>query len=178
MGDLGGLDVANGTSQTTSQWYTRNRENSIAKTGTFIPSNKSNFNTSNQGDKTMTGERNIQMGSGDYHETNINDQGSYVEGDYYHNSAEKQNLADAANEIQQLLEQLSQNNPTNTMTGNIKIAGEVIEQIETNPALMNRVFSALKAGGVSAFKQILNHPAASFVIDALEEWQNTKIQGK
>ncbi|NEP86072.1 MAG: hypothetical protein F6K18_04135 [Okeania sp. SIO2C2] len=50
-----------------------------------------------------------------------------------------------------MLEQLNQNNLTNTMTGNIKIAGEVIEKIETNPTLMNRVFSALKAGGVSAF---------------------------
>ncbi|NEP40283.1 MAG: hypothetical protein F6K35_14020 [Okeania sp. SIO2H7] len=122
----------------------------------------------------MTGERNIQIGTGDYRETTINDQGSYVEGDYYNNSAEKQNLADAANEIQQLLEQLSQNNPTNTMTGNMKIAGEVIEKIETNPALMNRVFSALKAGGMSVFEYTLNHPAASFVIGALEEWKNTK----
>ena len=138
----------------------------------------------------MTGERNIKMGNGNYNETKfgtvgnrettINDQGSYaeVQGDYYNNSAEKQNLADAANEIQQLLEQLSQNNPTNTMTGNMKIAGEVIEKIETNPALMNRVVSALRAGGLSAFKKILNHPAASFVIGALEGWQNTKIQGK
>lgn len=168
------------------QWYAKNSENLTPKTGTFIPRNKSDFKTSNQGDKTMTGERNITIGTGDYHkteigtgdyrETTINDQGSYAEvgGNYYNNSAEKQNLADAANEIQQLLEQLSQNNPTNTMTGNIKIAGEVIEKIETNPALMNRVFSALKAGGVSVFEQALNHPAASFVIGALEEWQNTK----
>ncbi|RQH47535.1 CHAT domain-containing protein [Okeania hirsuta] len=156
------------------QLSAKNSENSIPKTATFIPRNKFDFNTSNQGDKTMTGERNIQIGTGDYRETTINDQGSYVEGDYYNNSAEKQNLADAANEIQQLLEQLSKNNPTDTMTGNMKIAGEVIEKIETNPALMNRVFSALKAGGMSVFEQTLNHPAASFVIGALEEWKNTK----
>ncbi|NES91528.1 CHAT domain-containing protein [Okeania sp. SIO2B9] len=160
------------------QLSAKNSENSIPKTATFIPRNKFDFNTSNQGDKTMTGERNIQIGTGDYRETTINDQGSYVEGDYYNNSAEKQNLADAANEIQQLLEQLSKNNPTDTMTGNMKIAGEVIEKIETNPALMNRVFSALKAGGMSVFEQTLNHPAASFVIGALEEWKNTNNQGK
>lgn len=126
----------------------------------------------------MTSKGNIKIQTGDYRETTINDQGSYAEvkGNYYNNSAEKQNLAEAANEIQQLLEQLSQNNSTNTITGKMKIAGEVIEQIETNPALMNRVFASLKAGGVSAFEQALNHPAASFVIGALEEWQNTKVE--
>jgi hypothetical protein len=98
----------------------------------------------------------------------------YVEGNYYNNSAEKSNLAETANEIQQLLEQLSQTNPTNTMTGKMKIAGEVIEQIESNPALMKRVLGALKTGGVSAFEQVLNHPAASLVINALEEWQDSK----
>ena len=51
---------------------------------------------------------------------------------------------------------------------------QAIEQIESNPALMNRVIGALKAGGVSGFEQLLNHPAASFVIGALEEWQNSK----
>jgi hypothetical protein len=34
--------------------------------------------------------------------------------------------------------------------------------------------SALKAGGVSAFEQLLNHPAASFVIGALEDWKNSQ----
>ena len=122
----------------------------------------------------MTSERNIKIETGDYRETNIHDQGSYVEGNYYNNSVEKQNLAGAANEIQELLEQLSQNNSTNTMTGNMKIAGEVIEKIETNPTMGSRVFSALEAGGMSAFEKALNHPAASFVISALKEWQNTR----
>lgn len=122
----------------------------------------------------MTGERNISIGKGDYREISVNDQGSYVEGDYSNNSAEKQNLAEVANEIQKLLEELSKNNRTDTMNGKMKVAGEVIEHIESHPTLMNRILSALKAGGVSAFEQALNHPAASFVIGALEEWQNTK----
>ncbi len=122
----------------------------------------------------MTGERNISIGKGDYREISVNDQGSYIEGDYYNNSEEKHNLAEVANEIQKLLEELSKNNRTDTMNGKMKVAGEVIEHIESNPTLMNRILSALKAGGVSAFEQALNHPAASFVIGALEEWQNTK----
>lgn len=126
------------------------------------------------GAEKITGGRNINIGTGDYRETSIHDQGSYVEGDYYNNVTEKSSLTEAANEIQQLLDQLSKNNSTATMTGKMKIAGEVIEEIENNPALMQRVIGALKAGGVSAFEQALNHPAASFVIGALEEWQNSK----
>ncbi|WP_238361207.1 hypothetical protein [Iningainema tapete] len=34
--------------------------------------------------------------------------------------------------------------------------------------------SALKSGGIQALAQLLNHPAASFVIGALEDWQKTK----
>ncbi|MCT7978672.1 CHAT domain-containing protein [Laspinema olomoucense] len=134
------------------------------------------------GAEKMTGGHNINIGTGDYRsvkngdyrETSIHDQGSYAEGDYYNNVAAKSSLTEAANEIQQLLDQLSKNNSTTTMTGKMKIAGEVIEEIENNPALMKRVTGALKAGGVSAFEQALNHPSASFVIGALEEWQNSK----
>jgi tetratricopeptide (TPR) repeat protein len=87
------------------------------------------------------------------------------------NEAEQQNLAEAAAEIQQLLEQLEQSYPANTTTGTMQIATETISQIDRNPTLKARILNALKAGGVAAFEQFLNHPAASFVIAALEEWQ-------
>ncbi|NEO12124.1 MULTISPECIES: hypothetical protein [unclassified Moorena] len=130
----------------------------------------------------MSGDRNIQAGR-DYSETvvrnhrhtNFRDQGAYVEGDYYNNNPEqKQNLAEAAAEIQQLLETLDKTYPTDTTTGKMKVAVAAVEQIDTNPTLSNRVLSALKAGGVSAFEQLLNHPAASFVIGALQDWQQTQ----
>ena len=156
------------------RWYGEKVEKSTVKTSRLIKPTQSNSTVSNSGDKKMTGERNINIGTGNYREISVNDQGQYVEGNYYNNSAEKSNLAEVANEIQQLLEQLSKTNPTNTMTGKMKIAGEVIEQIESNPALMKRVLTALKTGGISAFEQVLNHPAASLVINALEEWQDSK----
>ncbi len=90
------------------------------------------------------------------------------------NEAEQRNLAEAAAEIQQLLEQLDKSYPSDTMSGRMQIATEAVSQIENNPAFKTRVLSALKAGGVSAFEQFLNHPAASFVIGALEDWQKTK----
>lgn len=53
------------------------------------------------------------------------------------------------------------------------IATQAISQIESNPNLAARILRALKASSVSAFEQFLNHPAASFVISALEDWERT-----
>ena len=122
----------------------------------------------------MPEERHINMGSGDYRETHVSDQATYVEGDYYNNPEQKQSLAEAAAEIQKLLEQLDKTYSSDTTTGKMKMAAEVVERIESNPTLANRIISALKAGGVSALDQLLNHPAASFVIGALEDWQQSK----
>jgi hypothetical protein len=88
------------------------------------------------------------------------------------NAAEQQkNLAQAAKEIQQLLEQLSKTYPTVTMSDKMKLAAEATQQIEHNPILMQKVISALKAGSIAALEQLLNHPAASFVIAAFEDLQ-------
>lgn len=89
------------------------------------------------------------------------------------NEAEQQNLAEAATQIQQLLEQLEKSYPTTTTVGKMAIATEVIKQIEANPTLTVRVLSAISAGGVSALEAFLNHPAASFVMGALQDWQET-----
>ncbi len=90
------------------------------------------------------------------------------------NEAEQQNLAEAAAEIQALLKQLEQSYPTDTTAGKMAIATEAIERIDSDPTLTERILSALKAGGISALEQLLNHPAASFVIGALEDWQKTQ----
>jgi hypothetical protein len=87
---------------------------------------------------------------------------------------QERSLAQAAAEIQQLLEQLDKSYPTNTTTEKMAVATEAIKQIERDQALSSQVLSALKAGGVSAFAQLLNHPAASFLIAALEDWQKNK----
>jgi aspartokinase len=92
----------------------------------------------------------------------------------YMNIASPKNLAEAAAEIQQILDQLSQTYPSNTMSDRMQLASKAITHIENNPSLMQRVLSALKAGSISALSQALNHPSASFVITALEDWQKTK----
>ena len=41
-------------------------------------------------------------------------------------------------------------------------------------SLFSIINSALKVGGTSALDSLLDHPAASFAIAALEDWQQTK----
>ncbi len=88
--------------------------------------------------------------------------------------SQEQNLAQAAKDIEELLEQLDQTYPSDTMPGKVKIAEEVITQIDNNQTKAERILSAIKSGGVAAFEQFLNHPASSFVIAALEDWQKSK----
>ncbi|NEQ38164.1 MAG: pentapeptide repeat-containing protein [Okeania sp. SIO3I5] len=88
--------------------------------------------------------------------------------------SQEQNLAKAAKDIQELLEQLDQTYPSDTMPGKVKIAEEVITQIDNNQTKAERILGAIKSGGVAAFEQFLNHPASSFVIAALEDWQKSK----
>ncbi len=55
-----------------------------------------------------------------------------------------------------------------------EIASQAIQRIDSDPKLTDRILSALKTGGISALDSLLDHPAASFVIAALEDWQQTK----
>ncbi|MBR8840467.1 MAG: CHAT domain-containing protein [Stigonema ocellatum SAG 48.90 = DSM 106950] len=135
-----------------------------------IRNNSKTLFSNKQPKSNMTGNRNIHIGTGNYNERI---EGDYIQGNYYA-ASKQQDLAEAAAEIQKLLEQLSKTIPTDTTLGKMQVAAETIKAIENNPMRAERVTSALKAGGVQALAQLLNHPAASFVIGALEDWQKTK----
>ncbi len=136
------------------------------------------FYTNNyqQGDINMAGDRKIETGGGNYNESGTYNE--HIEGDSnrsnYHAAERKQTLAEAAAEIQQLLKQLENSYPTDTTAGKMAIATEAINRIESNPTLAARILSAFKMGSIKGFEQFLSHPAASFVIAALEDWQKTK----
>ena len=85
-----------------------------------------------------------------------------------------QNLAEAAAEIQKLLEQLSQNNPTTTNRGKMKVVAEVVDQIESNPTLKVRVINSLKAGGTETLKVAINHPLVNILMATIEGWQEAE----
>jgi uncharacterized protein YjbI with pentapeptide repeats len=87
---------------------------------------------------------------------------------------QRQNLAQAAAEIQQLLNQLGQTYPTNTPLEKQIVVTEALKQIESNPTLKARVIGALKVGGTEALKEFLDHPVVNVLLAALEGWQNAE----
>ena len=90
---------------------------------------------------------------------------------YNYPPEQKQNLAEAAKEIQQLLDQLAQTNPTLTESNNPIVVAEAIQQeIKRNPTFKQRLRSALKAGGIEALKAIFNHPLINIPIETIKGW--------
>ncbi len=87
------------------------------------------------------------------------------------NEAQQQNLAQAATEIQQLLEQLSKTYPTTTYKEKMAVVGEAVDQIENNPTLKAKVINALKAGGTEALKEAIDHPLVNILVATIEGWQ-------
>ncbi len=92
-------------------------------------------------------------------------------GDVIHNNAVKQNLAEAAAEIQQLLKQLEQSYPTKTFTEKAVVAEEAIKRIEANPTFKERVVGVLKSVSVETFKEAVDHPLVNILMAGIEGWQ-------
>lgn len=86
----------------------------------------------------------------------------------------QQALAEVAKEIQALLEKLDKTYSTDTMSGQMKVATEVIDIIQEDMSLTDRIIRAVRAGSVEALKQFLSHPAASFVITLIDDLEKTK----
>jgi hypothetical protein len=91
------------------------------------------------------------------------------------NEAEKPNL-EAAAEIRQILDQLSQTYPTNTTAEKMVVAAEAINRIENNPNWKQRTINAAKEGGLAAFEKAIDNPAGAFVVGAIQGWQEAEAQ--
>ncbi|MEH2270728.1 MAG: COR domain-containing protein, partial [Nostoc sp.] len=72
-----------------------------------------------------------------------------------------QNLAQAAKDIKELLDQLSQKFSNTAIVG-----AKAIEVIEQKPQLKTRILNALKEAGSEALEKAVDHPAVSIVIAA------------
>ncbi len=90
------------------------------------------------------------------------------------NIYKSQNLIEAAQEIQGLLEQLEQVYPSSNIEGKEIIAKEAIKYIDSDVSLSKRIIDALKVGSIYALESLVEHPAAHLVIESLEDWQKTK----
>jgi uncharacterized protein YjbI with pentapeptide repeats len=91
-----------------------------------------------------------------------------------YSTEQKQNLAEAAAEIQQLLNQLGQAYPTNTPLEKQIAVTEALKQINNNPTLKARVIGALKSGGTEALKELVDHPLVNILLATLEGWQDAQ----
>ncbi|MFB2892928.1 hypothetical protein ACE1CI_08285 [Aerosakkonemataceae cyanobacterium BLCC-F50] len=81
------------------------------------------------------------------------------------NSQKRQNLAEAAKEIQQLLKQLEQTNPTATDADKIDYVND-----ETSPKFKRRAVSALQAGGEVAIEEFLDNPYVNIGKAIIKGW--------
>lgn len=89
------------------------------------------------------------------------------------NEATPQNLAQAAAEIQQLLDQLSENYPAKTIAQKGAIADKAIEEIRNNPSLLKKVTQVIDVNGINALAEAVDRPLFNLAKDdikvALEE---------
>jgi hypothetical protein len=90
--------------------------------------------------------------------------------------AQKQNLAEAAAEIRQLLEELSQTYPTSTTGQKMEVAGKAIDCIESDPIWKQRAINAVKEGGLAAFEKAIDNPLGAFVVGGIKGWKEIEIQ--
>jgi hypothetical protein len=75
-----------------------------------------------------------------------------------------QNLAQAAQDIKALINQLATDYNLETQSGKLGLSSKVLETVETNPTLKGRVVKALKEGGSKAFEEAIDHPVAKVIV--------------
>ncbi|MEG4911630.1 hypothetical protein [Microcoleus sp. B7-D4] len=92
------------------------------------------------------------------------------------NEAEKQNLVEAAAEIRQLLEQLSQTNPPRTTAEKMAVAAKAIERIESDPTWKQRAIDAANERGLVVFEKAIDNPVGVFIVRAIQDWQESEVR--
>jgi hypothetical protein len=103
-----------------------------------------------------------------YHVGQAGAVGKYARSDNndFFQSEQKQTLAQAAAEIQQLLSHLSETE----YISEVDFVNAVHQEIKKNPTLKARLVNALKSGGLEALKAIFNHPVFSIPAETVKGW--------
>ena len=89
-----------------------------------------------------------------------------------HNYAPQQDLAQAAKDIRDLLQQLNLDYATSSETEQVTALTRKVEQ--QTPAVRARIVGALEKGGKKALEKLVDHPAAAIAIAVYEGWKDTK----
>jgi hypothetical protein len=83
---------------------------------------------------------------------------------------DENNLFEVTKEIKNILTSLKSSYPTATTTEQMLVATRVVEQIESNPSLKQRVINAAREGGISALEKALDTPIGAFITGAIKGW--------
>lgn len=86
------------------------------------------------------------------------------------NESQQKSLAEVAKEIQELLDQLSQIDPTTKTTEKMVVVGKVIDIIEDNPSFKSTIIKVLKDVGAGSFREAVDHPLANILMAGIEAW--------
>jgi len=84
--------------------------------------------------------------------------------------APDQNLAEAAAEIQQLLEHLASTYASPTDTEKMIVVTQAADQIQCNQNLKAKVVNAIKSGGTRALKEAIDNPLANILFALIDGW--------
>ena len=147
----------------------KNTEYQINGTNIFVNSKLRRFN--------MTEKSNdIKIGGGSYINSIVGGEGKIEKSNIHQNNylttEQKQTLAEAAKEIQNLLQQLSKTDYSSNPTIDLEIATQAIQEIEKNPSLKSRIITTFREVGKETFKELIDHPAVNILMAAIEGWSN------
>ena len=83
-------------------------------------------------------------------------------------------IPEGTQEIQILLDELSQSYPSETILQKAQFADVAAAQAKADPTLKQRILSAIGAGTLAAIEETLTHPASAFFLEAVKDWQETQ----
>lgn len=132
------------------------------------PKNEYNFHGSvgsvaNQGNIGSSGNQNTIGNAA----ADVKGDPKSIQHNYNYAPEQRQTLAEAATEIQQLLKQLEQTNPTAT-----EIEQKAFLTAAIPPTKRERFVKALQAGGKELFKELMDNMYLNTAIAAIEGWQS------
>ena len=97
-------------------------------------------------------------------------EGGHQEGGTFNDFSieQRQSIADVAQEIQDLLQQLALKYPTETPTQRVEVAKLAVQEIEKDPTFWQRVIGAGKAAGMEALREAVDNPIFNIMSATLE----------